>query len=213
MRIISSFKNLPIPSSPPFFPIHTKSQTNPLILISLGRNLIENRNIFHPLDLSINEHTKHTIANVASANTSKQLWRCGTANQSERGGGGGRAERRSSDDTRTDDIRRGPAKFISRREYDRATRIAATRASASTGTRRDARTNIILSTRGDAARRRGLYARIEGGRSGRAASMRHVLHPDQIRRCRSAKIRAAYPTPAVMNYTAATPIIRNFPVL
>ena len=59
--------------------------------------------------------------------------RNGESKRARRGVGGGRAERRSSDDTRTDDIRRGPAKFISRREYDRATRIAATRASASNG--------------------------------------------------------------------------------
>lgn len=37
-----------------------------------------------------------------------------------RGGG------RSSDDIRTDDSARAAPKFISRREYDRATRIAAT---------------------------------------------------------------------------------------
>lgn len=80
--------------------------------------------------------------------------RNGESKRARRGVGGGRAERRSSDDTRTDDIRRGPAKFISRREYDRATRIAATGASASTGTRRDARTNIILSTRGESEEKR-----------------------------------------------------------
>lgn len=54
--------------------------------------------------------------------------------------------------------------------------------------------------------------RQEGG-SGRVASMRHVLHPDQIRRCVGPR-KYELPTPAVMNYhhnhPTPRPIIRNF---
>ena len=155
MRIISSFSNLPLPSSPPFFPIHTKSQTNPLILISLGRNLIENRNIFHPLDLSINEHTKHTIANVASANnTSKQLWRCGTANRSEREEeGGGQSGDRATTLVRMIFGAGRPNLLVGGNMIARRV-LRPPEPVPPTGTRRDARTNIILSTRGESEEKR-----------------------------------------------------------